>query len=138
MERIAGRQAQGKPVSRLQLAEARHTRHLIHNEILKPLAHVETIKIEELSATIGQMGSAKTSVMRTTATMLRQRYGDRVREVKPHYTSQECSRCGFRSKESWSFGHGRYGECPKCGHKEDRDLNAARNIAAKPVIPITE
>jgi putative transposase len=137
-ERIAGRQAQGKPVGRLQLAEGRHLRHLIHNEIIKPLGNVETIKVEQLQSHIGQMGSSKTSAMRTVVSLLRQRYGSRVREVKPHHTSQECSKCGFRSKESWSYDHGRYGECPQCGHKEDRDVNAARNIAAKPVIPVEE
>jgi putative transposase len=134
-ERIAGRQAQGKDVSRMQLAEKRHNLHLIYNKIVKPLAETETIKIEKLSGRIGQMGSAKTSSMRTIARILTERYGDRVREVEPHYTSQDCSQCGHRSKESWSYDHGRYGQCPQCGYREDRDVNAARNIAAKCVIP---
>ena len=132
-ERIAGRQAAKRPVGRLQLAASRNVRHTIYNEIVKPLATIETIKVEKLTGKIGQMGSSKVSVMRTAVRLLQERYGSRVREVLPHHTSQDCSQCGFRSKESWSYEHGRYGECPRCGHKEDRDTNASRNVAAKPV-----
>ena len=135
-ERIAGRQAAKLPVGRLQLAASRNVRHTIFNEIIKPLANIETIKVEKLSGKIGQMGSSKVSAMRTAVRLLQERYGTRVREVRPHHTSQDCSQCGFRSKESWSYEHGRYGECPKCGHKEDRDTNASRNVAAKPLIPL--
>jgi transposase len=136
-ERIAGRQAQKLPVGRLQQAAARHTRHTIYNAIVKPLATVETIKVERLNGRIGQMGgSSKTSAMRTAFNLLRERYGDRVREVEPHFTSQECSQCGFRSKESWSYEHGRFGQCPKCGFRCDRDVNAARNIERKEPLPL--
>jgi len=135
-ERIAGRQAQNLPVGRLQLAASRHTRHVIYNEIVKPLTAVETIKVEKLNARIGQMGSSKVSAMRTAVRLLQERYGARVREVEPAFTSQDCSQCGFRSKESWSYENGRYGQCPKCGHKEDRDVNAARNIASRPTISL--
>lgn len=146
-ERIAGRQAQGKEVGRLQLQASRHVRHKLYNEVVKPLAQVDTIKIEQLVSTIGQMGSSKTSSMRTVRSMLLERYGsrdekgayapgNRVREVLPHYTSQDCSQCGFRSKETWSYDHGRIGYCPQCGHREDRDLNAARNVASRPAIPL--
>lgn len=133
-ERIAGRQAMDLPTGRLHQRVAKQTKHLIYNEIVKPLANVETIKVERLPAHIGQMGSRKLSAMRTTVDLLKQRYGDRVREVDPSYTSQDCSQCGYRSKESWSYDHGRMGECPTCGFRCDRDVNAARNIAAKPAI----
>jgi putative transposase len=161
VERIAGRQTlaaerrnNNLPIDRmentthrLQLSATRHLKHQIYNEIIKPLSQVETIKLEELNAKIGQMGSAKVSVMRLIRSLLLERYGardnknqpvpgNRVREVEPHYTSQDCSQCGFRSKESWSYDHGRIGECPQCKYRADRDLNAARNIAAKPPIPL--
>lgn len=135
-ERIAGRQAEKKPVGRLQLQASRHIRHLIFNKIVKPLATVETIKVEKLNARIGQMGSSMTSAMRTAVRLLQERYGTRVREVEPHYTSQDCSQCGKRSKESWSYEHGRYGECPFCEYRADRDVNAARNVAARPPISL--
>ena len=146
-ERIAGRQAAKKPVGRLQQAAAKQVKHLIHNEIIKPLATVELIKVEDLTSKIGQMGSAKTSAMRLIVSMLLERYGardengqpcfgNRMRAVEPHYTSQDCSQCGFRSKESWSYEHGRFGKCPSCGFNADRDVNAARNVAAKPSISL--
>lgn len=149
-DRIAGAQkrcadyrVQGHPIDklekmswRLSMSAARHTRHEIYNRILKPLEEVETIKIEALSSKIGQMGSKKVSAMRLVRSMLVERFGSRVREVEPHYTSQECSQCGHRSKESWSYEHGRIGECPACGFRCDRDVNAARNIAAKPAISL--
>jgi transposase len=161
-ERIAGRQtmaaerrANNLPADRmenathrLQLAVSRHMKHEIYNKIIKPLAMVETIKIEELNAKIGQMGSAKMSVMRLIRSLLIERYGarddknqsvlgNRVREVEPHFTSQDCSQCGHRSKESWSYDHGRIGECPMCKFRADRDFNASRNIASKPAISLT-
>jgi putative transposase len=130
-ERIAGRQAMKLPTGRIELQAARHAKYVLHNEVVLPLAQYETIKVERLPAHIGQMGSVKKSGMRAVVDMLRQRYGDRVREVDPRFTSQDCSQCGHRSKETWSYEHGRFGECPSCGHREDRDLNAARNIALR-------
>lgn len=134
-ERIAGRQAMKRPVGRLHLKAARHNRHVLHNAAIR-LATYETIKIEQLPADIGMRGSRIKSSMRTFAAMLRERYGARVREVEPCFTSQDCSQCGFRSKETWSWEHGRIGYCPACGHREDRDVNAARNIASRPSISL--
>jgi putative transposase len=45
--------------------------------------------------------------------------------VSPHYTSQNCSKCGEVVKKSLSA---RTHVCHKCGHTQDRDWNAARNI----------
>lgn len=45
--------------------------------------------------------------------------------VPPHYTSQNCSNCGKVVRKSLSV---RTHVCPKCGHTQDRDWNAARNI----------
>jgi len=48
--------------------------------------------------------------------------------VPPHYTSQNCSNCGKVVKKSLSvITH----VCPDCGHTQDRDWNAARNILEK-------
>ncbi|WP_449419067.1 RNA-guided endonuclease InsQ/TnpB family protein [Phormidium nigroviride] len=54
--------------------------------------------------------------------------GVHVIAVAPHFTSQDCSRCGTRVKKSLST---RTHKCPSCGLVEHRDLNAARNIWAK-------
>lgn len=130
-ERIAGRQAQGKEVGRLQQAAARHVKHLIYNSVIKPIATTEVIKVEKLSPKVGQLGSRKTSSMRSVIQLLKSRYGDRVREVDCRYTSQTCSQCGKISKESWAYDHGPVGQCPACGYRENRDTNAARNVDAK-------
>ncbi|MCG6135149.1 MAG: transposase [Nostoc sp. LLA-1] len=45
--------------------------------------------------------------------------------VPPHHTSQNCSNCGEVVKKSLST---RTHDCPHCGHIQDRDWNAARNI----------
>lgn len=148
-ERIAGRQAFATTIGdpeararyentthRLQIRASRHMRHVLYNEVVKPLESFEVIKIEQLTSKIGQMGSTRVSAMRRVRMMLVERYGDRVREVDCRYTSQDCSQCGHRSKESWSYEHGRYGKCPECGYREDRDVNAARNIAAKEPLPL--
>jgi putative transposase len=48
--------------------------------------------------------------------------------VPPHYTSQNCSNCGEAVKKTLST---RTHVCPHCGHTQDRDWNAARNILEK-------
>ena len=56
-------------------------------------------------------------------------YGKQLIVVKPNYTSQICSNCGFHSGpkpleiREWT--------CPKCGTHHDRDINAAVNILNK-------
>lgn len=48
--------------------------------------------------------------------------------VPPHYTSQNCSNCGKLVKKALSV---RTHVCHHCGHTQDRDANAARNILEK-------
>jgi transposase len=51
----------------------------------------------------------------------------RVEKVKAAYTSQACSRCGYRAsgnRENQAF------RCQSCGHRAHADVNAAINIAA--------
>ena len=56
-------------------------------------------------------------------------YGKQLVVVKPNYTSQICSSCGYHSGpkplqiREWT--------CPKCGVHHDRDINAAINILNK-------
>ncbi|QAU14338.1 transposase [Halorubrum sp. BOL3-1] len=52
-------------------------------------------------------------------------YGTHVETVEPRGTTKECSVCGVETaKPIWVREH----SCPACGHTEDRDLNAAKNI----------
>lgn len=48
--------------------------------------------------------------------------------VAPHYTSQNCSNCGKIVPKTLST---RIHFCHHCGHTQDRDWNAARNILEK-------
>ena len=45
--------------------------------------------------------------------------------VDPKYTTQECSKCGTRSRKTLAE---RTHKCPACGLKLDRDVNAAKVI----------
>jgi len=47
-------------------------------------------------------------------------------EVNPRHTSQTCSSCGHRAKENRVFQD--IFRCQVCGHEENADVNAAKNI----------
>ncbi|MGY2894797.1 putative transposase [Deinococcus sp. UYEF24] len=53
----------------------------------------------------------------------------RVVRVNPAYTSQACNQCGYTSKAN-RLSQSRF-VCQRCGHKENADVNAARNILAR-------
>ena len=55
-------------------------------------------------------------------------HGTHVVRVDARGTTKECSECGVKtSKPLWVREH----SCPACGHTEDRDLNAAKNILSR-------
>lgn len=59
------------------------------------------------------------------------KYGIEVRKIDPHYTSQTCSCCGYvdeKNRPKNEKGQS-YFKCLKCGHEENADFNAAKNIA---------
>jgi putative transposase len=56
------------------------------------------------------------------------KYGKITVAVPPHNTSQDCSSCGQKVQKSLST---RTHVCPHCGHIQDRDWNAAKNILIK-------
>ncbi|CQH64655.1 IS1341-type transposase ISHhu12 (plasmid) [Halobacterium hubeiense] len=52
-------------------------------------------------------------------------HGTHVISVEPAGTTKECASCGVSTdKPLWVREH----SCPACGHTDDRDLNAAKNI----------
>nr|WP_306297061.1 transposase [Nostoc sp. C052] len=57
-----------------------------------------------------------------------EKFGREVIAVPPHFTSQECSNCGARVHKSLST---RTHSCPRCGHIEQRDVNAAKVILSR-------
>lgn len=54
--------------------------------------------------------------------------GGRLEEVPAAYTSQRCSSCGYKSKDN-RVSQARF-HCQTCHHKENADINAAKNILA--------
>jgi putative transposase len=56
-------------------------------------------------------------------------YKTKVIAVNPAYTSQTCSECGAVDKESWPSQE--TFDCTSCGHKDNADHNAAKNIKRK-------
>jgi hypothetical protein len=129
VEWIAERQAAGLPVSRMHCRAARHVREYVRRELFPFTDRYEFIVVEDLPPNIGQRGLPHLSFMRTVRTMLIQRYGsERVIDVDPTDTSRTCSMCGEMQPRSWSDIPGRVGRCASCGHEENSDLNAARNV----------
>ena len=53
--------------------------------------------------------------------------GGMLLKVPPHYTSQTCSVCFEKPKMNIGLDERTY-RCEHCGHEEDRDVNAAKNI----------
>ena len=51
--------------------------------------------------------------------------GNQTVTVNPAYTTQDCSRCGYRVPKTLAD---RVHKCPQCGLVLDRDTNAARNV----------
>jgi putative transposase len=55
-------------------------------------------------------------------------HGTHVVRVDARGTTKECSECGVETRKPiWVREH----SCPACGHTEDRDLNAAKNILSR-------
>ena len=107
-------------------------REYIRREVFPYTDRYDTIVVEDLPSDIGHRETPHLSFMRTIRTMLIQRYGcERVIDVDPAGTSRTCSMCGHLCDRSWSSMPDRVGHCPACGHEEQSDLNAARNVLCK-------
>lgn len=61
-----------------------------------------------------------------------ERLGVRVITVNPAYTSQTCSRCGSKDKNS---RNGEVFACTSCGYRSDADVNASVNISKRFRLP---
>lgn len=56
-------------------------------------------------------------------------YGKKLVRVDPKYSSQTCSNCGSKSKENRKT-QAKF-KCVSCGHTENADVNAAKNILVR-------
>jgi len=136
----------GESAERFSERGARRTKHAIYNDVLRHLERYETIIVhagEMREAAQGpqcRIGSDKggyVPVMYMVTQMIRERFGDRVREVECEGISRECSRCGEKHATAFQrsvFSDGRRREktrCPSCGLREHVDVNAARNLVRR-------
>lgn len=65
--------------------------------------------------------------------------GIKVIKIKPQYTSKRCSDCGSIHEENRDCKNNQPKfECVVCGHKENADINAAKNIALPYIDKIIE
>lgn len=112
----------------------RHRRHnFAHQTARKLVNRYGLIAVEALNVSgmvqnhclAKSISDAAWSLFRTVLTSKAESAGRQVVNVKPAYTSQDCSGCGMRvPKALWVRVH----VCPCCGLVLDRDVNAARNL----------
>lgn len=107
---------------------------------------VENLQVKEMSqsakGTIENPGKNVKKKSKLNKSILDQGWGEFVRQitykqqwmggyvikVAPQYTSQRCSCCGYTAKENRPT-QAKF-RCLKCGHTENADINAAKNIEA--------
>lgn len=65
-----------------------------------------------------------------------QEVGIKVVYIKPKYTSQRCSKCGFIDRENRQT-QARF-KCMECGFEENADYNASQNIGIKDIDKLIE
>ena len=108
--------------------------HKITTELVKDydVIVIEDLKTKNLLKNHHLAKSISNQAWRMFRTLLEYKcdwYGKQLIVVKPNYTSQICSNCGFHSGpkplqiREWT--------CPKCNTHHDRDINAAVNILHK-------
>jgi putative transposase len=128
-ERVARRKVVAKTYERI----ANKRRNFAHQESRKLVDRYGVIVVEDLSVNrmtknnhlANSILDAAWSDFTRKLSYKAEWAGRRLVKVDPAYTSQDCSRCGFRQMMSLSA---RDYVCSSCGLALDRDHNAARNI----------
>ncbi|MCM3791324.1 IS200/IS605 family element RNA-guided endonuclease TnpB [Domibacillus indicus] len=127
-------QKQRMKVARIheQIANAR-TDYLqkITTEIIKnhDVIGIEDLKVSNMlkNRTLSKaISEVSWSEFRTMLEYKAKWYGKKVIAVDPHYTSQKCHSCGHTAKENRRTQA--VFICVSCGHSENADINASRNI----------
>lgn len=123
------RQIAKQKIGRLHQKLGRRLNYWLNAELLPRLQQYSVVFVERLAKGF-KSDRGGISAMHKILDAIKLRLGDRVREVECAYTSQTCSRCGNVNK---SARKGKDYTCvvEGCGHRDDADLNAARNILAK-------
>lgn len=135
-----GIHTRNKPVYRMEdkVAQFRNTANHKYSRALIDFAVKNgcgTIQMEDLS---GVTSNANRFLKNWSYYDLQQKieykakeYGIRIVYIKPKYTSQRCSHCGFICKdnrpEQAAF------KCQNCGFEENADYNASQNISIRDI-----
>lgn len=116
-------------VARMDQNRKRRIMHWINSELLPRLQKHAFVFIEKLAKNF-KSDRGPLSCMHMILDAIKQRLGDRVREVECAYTSQTCSQCGNSTE---IVRKGKYFSClaSGCMATLDADINAARNILYK-------
>jgi len=132
-----------KQISRKERRFKKDTNHCISKQIVKTAQDTNrAIALEDLKGI--RSGSTVPKPVRSVlgkwafyelASFIRykaQLLGVPVVFVDPKYTSQQCSVCGFVDKKNRK-SQSKF-VCLECGHSENADINAAKNIACRAAI----
>jgi len=127
------RKKAAREVAKIHLKIARQRKDFLHKVARKYAENYSTIVVEDLNvagmvknhhlaSSIHDAGWSKfIEILEHKA----ESAGARVVRVPAHFTTQQCGECRKLVPKSLSV---RTHTCPHCGHTEDRDVNAAKNI----------
>ncbi len=104
--------------------------HKLSNHFSKNYSHisVEKLNIKDMISNGFKVSNRKTLDVAWRSFFQKLTYKAVISEVRPEYTTQECSNCGKRKKMPLS---NRHYVCSHCGLHLHRDLNASFNILSR-------
>jgi putative transposase len=127
------RQKAARAVAKRHLKIARQRKDFLHKTARRYVDKYSTIVVEDLniSGMVQNHHLAKSILDASWSKFIEileskaEEAGSQVVKVSPHLTTQRCSTCRELVPKSLSV---RTHICVSCGHVEDRDVNAAKNI----------
>jgi len=130
-----GRRKQGKVVAKVHERISNQRKDFCHQKSKAIVEKYQYICIEDLDIRkmvektylAKNITDASWNQFRQFLTYKAAEAGRKLGLVNPAYTSQDCSRCGYREEKKLSE---RMHCCPQCGYRAKRDFNAAQNILA--------
>jgi putative transposase len=150
IEFSANWQKQKTKISRLHLHAANARKDYLHNrstEIAKShgVVKIESLRIKNMSAsasgTVDNPGTNVRAKSGLNRSILDQGWGMfatmldyKLAKVEAAYTSQTCAECGVVDTES-RIDQATF-QCRHCGHTDNADINAARNILQARIIAV--
>src|SRR5215211_1247592 len=127
------RKKAARSVAKKHLKIARQRKDFLHKTAKKYADNYGRIFVEDLSVA-GMLKNHRLAKSVADASWSRfveileykaESAGARVARIPAHFTTQACSNCGELVSKSLSV---RLHVCASCGYREDRDINAAKNI----------